>query len=102
MDQVSAFRLSLGDRTPTAHIVTARELSLEQQGELARTLTALADRHVSLEIEIDPAMIGGMRVRLGDMIVDSSIAGQLDNLRDEVSEALRGRLENGPESRSAA
>jgi F0F1-type ATP synthase membrane subunit b/b' len=102
MDQVSTFRLSLGDRTPTAHIVTARELSLEQQGELARTLTALADRHVSLEIEIDPAVIAGIRVRRGDMIVDSSIAGQLDNLRDGVAEALRGRLENGPESRSAA
>jgi hypothetical protein len=102
MDQVNAFRLSLGDRTPTAHIVTARELSLEQQGELARTLTALADRHVSLEIEINPDTIAGIRVRLGDMIVDSSIAGQLDDLRDEVSEALGERLKNGPESRPAA
>jgi F-type H+-transporting ATPase subunit b len=98
MDQVSAFRLSLGDRTPTAHIVTARELSLEQQGELARTLTALADRHVSLEVEIDPDTIAGIHVRLGDMIVDSSIAGQLDDLRDEVSVVLGARLGNGPES----
>jgi F0F1-type ATP synthase membrane subunit b/b' len=102
MDQVNAFRLSLGDRTPTAYIVTARELSLEQQGELARTLTALADRHVSLEIEINPDAIAGIRVRLGDMIVDSSIAGRLDDLRDEVSEALGERLENGPESRPTA
>jgi F-type H+-transporting ATPase subunit b len=102
MDQVRAFRMSLGDRTPTAHVVTARELSLEQQGELARTLTALADRHVSLEIEVNPDTIAGVRVRLGDTIVDSSIAGQLDDLRDKVSETLRERLEDERKAEPAA
>jgi F-type H+-transporting ATPase subunit b len=102
MDQVSTFRTSLGDRTPTAHVVTARELSSQQQGDLARTLTALADRHVSLEIANDPAMIAGVRVRLGDMIVDSSIAGQLDDLRDQASQALVERMENEREPEPAA
>jgi F-type H+-transporting ATPase subunit b len=92
MERVRAFRRSLGERTPTAHVSTAEPLSTEQQGELARTLTALADRNVDIEMETDPSLAAGMRVRLGDIVVDNSIAGRLDQLREEASEALEKRL----------
>jgi len=92
MQQVETFRRSLGDRTPTAYVTTARPLSPEQQGLLARTFTALADRHVNLELKTDPALAAGMRVRLGDTIVDHSIAGQLADLRESVSTALEERM----------
>jgi vacuolar-type H+-ATPase subunit H len=88
MGRVTDFRRSLGDRTPTAHVVTARTLSAEQQGLLARTLTALADRHVNLEIRDDPGLAAGLRVRLADIIVDGSIAGQLESLRQETLDSL--------------
>lgn len=89
MDQVETFRHSLGDREPTAHVTVTRPLSVEQQGLLARTLTALADRHVNLEVKTDPELAAGMRVRLGDMVIDNSIAGKLDELRESVAQALR-------------
>lgn len=92
MERVRAFRRALGERTPTAHVATAKPLSPEQQGELARTLTALADRKVDIEMETDPELAAGMRVRLGDMVVDNSIAGRLSELRTEASEALEERL----------
>ena len=92
MERVETFRRSLGDRTPTAYVTTARPLSPEQQGLLARTFTALADRHVNLELKTDPALAAGIRVRLGDTIVDHSIAGQLADLRESVSTALKERM----------
>jgi F-type H+-transporting ATPase subunit b len=88
MQRVEAIRRSLGTREPVAHIATARELSVEQQAQLAQMLTALADRHVTLELETDPGLVAGVRVRLGDTVMDNSIAGQLAELRDQVQEAL--------------
>ena len=91
MERVETFRRSLGDRTPMAYVTTARSLSPEQQGLLARTFTALADRHVNLELKTDPALAAGIRVRLGDTLVDNSIGGQLAELRETVSKTLKER-----------
>ena len=95
MARVEAFRRSLGERAPTAYVTSAQPLSPEQQGLLARTFTALADRNVNLELSTDPTLAAGMRVRLGDFIVDNSIAGQLAELHEAVSDALRERLVHG-------
>ena len=92
MRRVESIRHSLGEREPTAFISSARELSVEQQGQLAQILTALADRHVSLELGTDPDLVAGVRVRLGDMAMDNSIAGRLQELKDQVLAALRGKV----------
>lgn len=92
MERVRAFRQSLGDRTPTAHVTTAQLLSPEQQSELARTFAALADRNVDIEVETDPSLTAGMRVRIGDIVIDNSIAGRLEELREETSEAIEEHL----------
>jgi F-type H+-transporting ATPase subunit b len=92
MGRVRAFRQSLGERTPTAHVTTPRPLSPEQQGELARTFTALADRNVDIEVETDPSLAAGVRVRIGDIVVDNSIAGRLEDLREQTLEALEEHL----------
>ncbi len=91
MQRVEAFRSSLGDRIPTAYVTSARPLSPESQGLLARTFTALADRNVNLDIKVDPALSAGVRVRIGDLIVDTSVAGQLADLRESVAQRLRER-----------
>lgn len=92
MGRVRAFRQSLGERTPTARVTSAKPLSSEQQGQLARTLTALADRNVDIEMETNPDLAAGMRVRIGDIVVDNSILGRLRELREETSHALKERL----------
>ncbi len=92
MERVETFRRALGDRTPTAYVTTARPLSPEQQGLLARTFTALADRHVNLELKTDPALAAGLQVRLGDTLVDNSVGGQLAELRETVSRTLKERM----------
>lgn len=92
MERVRTFRRSLGERTPTAYVTTAQPLASEQQGELARTLTALADRHVDLQVEVDPSLGAGIRVRLTDMVIDNSIAGRLEVLQADASDALKSRM----------
>ena len=94
MERVEAFRRSLGERVPTAYVTTAQPLSPEQQGLLAGTFTALADRNVNLQLGTDPKLAAGIRVRLGDFIVDNSIAGQLGELREAVSQALKEHVAN--------
>ena len=94
MDRVETLRLSLGDREPTAHIVSAQELKADQQAELASTLAALADRHVDLQVRVDPDLIAGLRVRLEDVVIDNSLRSSLRDLRDEVSQALEERMED--------
>jgi F-type H+-transporting ATPase subunit b len=89
MERVEVLRRSLGDRAPTAHVTSAQPLSAERQGQLARTFTALADRHVNLELRTDPDLVAGLQVRLSDMVVDNSIAGQLNELREAVSKAFQ-------------
>jgi F-type H+-transporting ATPase subunit b len=92
MDQVETLRQALGDREPSVYVTTARPLTPEQQGLLARTFTALADRHVNLEVTTEPALAAGIRVRLGDMVVDNSIADRLESLRESVAQTLRGQI----------
>jgi F-type H+-transporting ATPase subunit b len=92
MGQVETLRRALGDREPTAYVMTAHPLTPEQQGLLARTFTALADRHVNLEVMADPALAAGVRVRLGDVAVDNSIADRLETLRESVGQMLKEQV----------
>ncbi len=92
--RVEDFRRSLGDRAPTVTLTSARPLTAEQQGSLARTFGALADRRVGLEVRVDPALIVGLRARVGDMVIDSSIAGDIAELRSEVETLLKERVPN--------
>jgi F0F1-type ATP synthase delta subunit len=56
-----------------------------------RTFSALADRDVNVDLKVDPSLGLGLQVRLGDLVMDTTIAGQLDGLRENVVEALEER-----------
>jgi len=92
MRRVDALRRSLGERTPTVMARTAQPLTAEQQGLVVRTFSALADRNINLDVKVEPSVGLGMRVRLGDLVLDNTIAGRLDDLRGSVVEALDERI----------
>ncbi len=92
MQRVEMLRRSLGDRTPTVAVQTARPLTTAQQGALVRTFTALADRNVNLEVRVVAALGIGLNVRIGDLVVDNSIAGKLAQLRDDAVKELKEKL----------
>ncbi len=92
MRRVEVLRRSLGDRTPTVVVRTAQPLSAEQQGLVVRTFSALADRGVNIDLKVESSLGLGVQVRLGDIVMDNTIAGRLDELRDSVIEALDERI----------
>jgi F-type H+-transporting ATPase subunit b len=90
MERVEAVRRSLGQRTVTVQLGTAQPLTPDLQRELVQAFSALADRTVSFDIELNPALAAGARVRMGDLLVEHSISRQLSQLRAEAAQALSG------------
>ena len=90
--QLSVLRRSMEERKPTASITTAMELTPDQQRLLMRTFSALADRTVDLELKIDPGLVIGIETRIGDMVVENSISSRMEELREQVDQALKERM----------
>jgi F-type H+-transporting ATPase subunit delta len=68
-----------------AHVRTAAPLSPEAQKTLAARLKIFAGKDIELEIKEDPELIGGVAVKIGDWVLDSSLRGQLRRLRESFN-----------------
>lgn len=65
-------------------VTSATELSEEIKKRLAETLSSITGKEVELQYEVDPSLIGGLRVKVGSTMYDLSIKGQLGLLRDKL------------------
>jgi F-type H+-transporting ATPase subunit delta len=86
-DEIEAEFVRLADEAAgrsKARVRTAQPLSAEQQTRLARALAARAGREVELEVEVDPALVGGLVAQLGDTVYDGSLRTQLVQLRSAL------------------
>jgi F-type H+-transporting ATPase subunit b len=88
IERVNAIRASVTQTDPIVNIQSAFPLTPEQMQLMAQTFAALMDRNVQIEQEEHPDLGAGLRVRIGDLMIENSLADQLDNLRDKVSEML--------------
>lgn len=68
-----------------AVVRTAVPLADEQRGRLAAALSAMYGHEVHLNIEVDPEAVGGLSVRVGDEIIDGTVAGRLDEVRRRLA-----------------
>ena len=66
------------------NVVSAREISAEQQEKLASALSAKLERTVNMQVSIDSTLIGGAVVRAGDTVIDGSIRGRLSKLAEAL------------------
>jgi F-type H+-transporting ATPase subunit delta len=64
-----------------ARILTPVRLTSQQEDRLRETLTRLYGRPISLQIELDEALLGGLVVRVGGEVIDGSVAGRLEAAR---------------------
>ncbi len=68
-----------------AIVRTAAPLTDEQTSRLIASLRRIYNRDVSVHVELDPSVIGGMRVQVGDEVIDGSVAAKLDALRRRLA-----------------
>jgi F-type H+-transporting ATPase subunit delta len=68
-----------------ARVLSAIELSGDQQQRLARALSELYGRSITVLTAIDPNVRGGLVVRVGDEIIDGSIAARLVSVRNALA-----------------
>jgi len=73
------------EKTVEAEIVSAREVSAEQQKMIAEKLKARLGREVSLKCRVDESLMGGAIIKAGDMVIDGSVSGQLNKLSVELA-----------------
>jgi len=64
----------------TAQVITARPLTDTQSASLAARLKQVVGNEVAIESRVDPGLLGGMVVRLGSRMVDSSLRSSLQRL----------------------
>lgn len=67
-----------------ATATTAVPLTPEQTERLTQSLQILTGKTVHLTTAVDPAILGGTVVRLGDTIIDGSVRGRLERLEQQL------------------
>jgi F-type H+-transporting ATPase subunit delta len=67
-----------------AHVTSSVPLSSQQETRLRETLRRMLDKDVALEAKVDPDIIGGMVIRVGDQVIDGSVRTHLEALKQQL------------------
>ncbi|WP_192021812.1 MULTISPECIES: F0F1 ATP synthase subunit delta [Shewanella] len=67
-----------------ATVVSATELSSEQQEQISVSLEKRLARKVKLNCSVDASLIGGVIIKSGDLVIDGSVSGNLSRLSDKL------------------
>jgi len=68
-----------------AEVTSAAELTPPQKAQLQQTLERLTGRKIQAKYSLDPAMLGGAVVRIGDTIYDGSVRNRLNQMRARLT-----------------
>jgi F-type H+-transporting ATPase subunit delta len=68
-----------------ASITSAAPLSQDELGLLRERLAAMTGGTVEVSVAVDPTLLGGVQVRLGDRLIDGSVRGRLERLRTKLA-----------------
>lgn len=66
---------------------SAKKLTAAQAKKLTSTVSTALGRDVDVELEVDPALIGGLQLRVGSRLVDASLRTKLDDLTNAMKGA---------------
>jgi len=67
-----------------AVVTSPVSISREYEQQLIQSLKQVTGRDIDLELVTDPSLLGGVRIKVGSTMYDSSIKGQLGLLRDKL------------------
>ncbi len=88
---VAALGASLrGETGPqSADITSAIELGDDAQERIRARLTEQYGEDIVFNFDVDPSLMGGLRIRVGDQLIDNSVANRLMALREMVASSVR-------------
>jgi F-type H+-transporting ATPase subunit delta len=86
---IAAFeRIAAADRgTVSAEVVTAMPLTAVQQKALAAALRTALGKDPEIETRVEPAILGGIKVRVGSRLYDASLKSRLDSMKFALKRA---------------
>ena len=79
---INKFSRHMGESMVT--VTTATPLSDEQVDKLVRIYSKKTGHPVHIHSVVDPTVMGGMRVQVGDEVTDNTVVAQLENLKRKV------------------
>lgn len=71
-------------KTARAVVTSPVPVSKEYEAEIVKSLKQITGKDIDLEFVMDPSLLGGVRIKVGSTMYDSSIKGQLGLLRDKL------------------
>jgi F-type H+-transporting ATPase subunit delta len=72
-----------------AEVTTAERLTDAERDAIGERLVTMTGKRVELLLKIDPEIIGGIIIRIGDQVIDGSVRNKLEKMRSRL---LAGRL----------
>ena len=70
----------------TAEVTAAKSMTKAQQDKLAKALKAAVGKDVKINVAVDESLIGGLIVKVGSKMIDSSIRSRLNALQNSMKE----------------
>ena len=85
---ITALRAMIADHKGevTADVVSAKALTKTQSDKLAKALKAAVGKDVKLNATVDESLIGGLVVKVGSKMIDTSIRSKLNTLQNTMKE----------------
>src|SRR3954466_11144883 len=72
-------------RLAEAEVTSARELAPDERSALEKKLSGMSGKTVRATYTQDPALLGGVRIRIGSTIYDGSVKGQLQRVKLQIA-----------------
>lgn len=72
-----------------AEVTSAVELSTNQKAALHQKMEAYLNSKLTINYIVDPAVLGGLRFRCGDLLIEDTVAWRLESVRRALEDAAR-------------
>lgn len=86
-----AFSLKLREHKGemVAEVLTAAKLDASTEKSLTAHLSKYTGKTVTLDVKQKPEILGGLTIRLGGVMIDTSISGKLNRLKEKLNQGIK-------------